>query len=96
MIHIDLWLPTINRKVECFCDEQLEISVFMKEILGLLPSARTACLAGTGLAGTGPGEETEEAHKGLCLCDLTTGSLLEKGLSLSQNAVYSGHRLMLL
>lgn len=91
MIHIDLCLPAVHREVECFCDEQLEINAFMVEILRLLPEVWQTCQTGVDAV-----VENKETDMSLCLCDLTAGTVLEKGLSLSQNAVYSGHRLMLI
>ena len=88
MIHIDISLPFIHRKLECLCDEKLIADQFIKEIIDLVDE------------GSPQGEEAfrkkEQGKGSFWLCDLSQGRQLNNQFTLRKNGVCSGHRLMLI
>ena len=88
MIHVDLCLPSMHRTLECFCDEQLETERFIEEVLALIGESY--------YGNRGDPLKNRVREYRFCLCDLTKGKILKGQRTLSQNQVYSGHKLMLL
>ena len=88
MIHIDISLPLIHKEIECLCDEKLIVDRFIGEILDLMDEKS-------------PGEDRSsedqrQEKESFWLCDLSRGLQLNNQLTLRQNGVCSGHRLMLI
>lgn len=88
MIHIDISLPFIQKEMECFCDEKLIVARFIEEIVDLMEERNPG--------GDMASEIQRQEEDSFWLCDLSRGIRLDHRLTLSQNRVYSGHRLMLI
>ncbi len=88
MIHIDISLPFIHKEMECFCDEKLIVDRFIEEILDLVEERNPG--------GNMSSENQRQEEDSFWLCDLSRGTRLDHRLTLRQNGVCSGHRLMLI
>ncbi len=86
MIHIDISLPFIHRELECLCDEKLPVDHFIKELIDLVDEGNSEEEKAL--------REEGERKGSFWLCDLSRGVRLNHQLTLRQNGVCSGHRLL--